>query len=155
MAGDHTKANNRHLCLHHALIISLYKLTRKWHPDAALVSLWQTNKEEISQTSFTAIHPFIPIKQSVVRGVSGLMADSYLISTLQNSWSETKTLYTCKHEVCTRLTPPICILLLIPSSGKVITLLASQTLPKNTQICFLCGHVLMDMKAGEKRNPFR
>lgn len=105
--------------------------------------------------SYKYLRPFIPIKQSFARGVSGLMADSDLIFTPPNSWREMKTHCTCKHDVCTHVTPPICILLLIPSSRKVITLLASQTLPKNTQICFPCGHVLMDMKAGEKRNPSR
>lgn len=127
-------------------------MTSRCRISQPVANKWGGNLSNIIY-GYKYLRQFIPIKQSVVRGVSGLMADSDLISTLQNSRRETKTLCTCKHDVCTRVTPPICILLLIPSSRKVITLLASQKLPKNTQICFLCGHVLMDMKAGEKRNP--
>lgn len=86
---------------------------------------------------------------SGIRGVSGFMTDSDACFIPQNSQHE--NLNTCKHDVCICVTSAICILLLIPPSGKVITLLSCQTLPKNRQICFLHGHVFMDMK--ERKSP--
>ena len=65
-----------------------------------------------------------------------------------------RNLGTCKHDVCICVISAIFILLLIRPREKVITLVASQTLPKNRQIGCLCGRVFMGLK-GRKIPPGR
>lgn len=76
------------------------------------------------------------------------MTDSDLCPT--PLWSRLENLFTCTHDVCVCVTSVICILLLIRSCRKVITLLASQMMPKNRQ---KCGHVFMDTRGQEPSPP--
>lgn len=73
---------------------------------------------------------------------------------LNTSAKQCENLRTCKHDVCTCVKSAICILLLIPSSEKVITLLASQTLPEN-KYAFCVDMYLWTWKEEKKKSPGR
>lgn len=128
--------------------LSPHRLKRKWHSGS--VTITANMSEELFPTwhrrpiySYKYLHVFIFINISInssntsdIWAVSSFMTNSDLFSRL---WAAgVKNLRTCKHDVCICVTSAICILLLIPPSWKVITLLASQTLPKMRQICFQC-----------------
>lgn len=59
-------------------------------------------------------------------------------------------LHTCLHDACICVKPYICLLLLIPSSGNVITPLASQTPPESK--CVFCAYMYLWIWRGEGNN---
>lgn len=122
----------------------------KAHPDAPLARARQTLNSFTAPNVSIYFHDDAAAASNLCFACVVSAGDDWRWFLPSTSAQPCTNLHTCLHDACICVKPYICLLLLIPSSGNVITPLASQTPPESK--CVFCAYMYLWIWRGERNN---